>query len=119
GHGQPPSQASAVVEHMRIGMLLVGCWLLLGGCQLAAPSNPSSGNHGDVLIASDFPTTGNNVDAELGRPAQQAVQLAIDQNPSIRGYRVRYKPFDDAVAGLRSSEKGVQNISQMIEDPRV
>jgi branched-chain amino acid transport system substrate-binding protein len=107
-----------MVGHVRAAIILMACWLLLSGCQFGAPSKPDGGNRGELVIASDFPTTGN-VDAQLGVPAQQAVRLALDQNPRIRGYTIRYEPFDDAVAGLRSPEKGVQNIRQMIDDPRV
>lgn len=45
--------------------------------------------------------------------------LAIAQAHSVRGYPLRFMPYDDSVQGAYSAEQGMQNIELMIADPRV
>ena len=96
--------------------LILFC-LIAASCQ-AGPIAPSlSPTDADILIASDLPTSGSDLQAIL--PLQQAIQLAIDQHPTVGGFRLRYQPFDDALAGVPSQQKGAENVTRMVADPRV
>jgi branched-chain amino acid transport system substrate-binding protein len=83
-----------------------------GAATLALTGAPS----GDIVIASDLPTAGIYGDATV---AALGIQLAISQHPTVGRFKLAYWSLDDAVAANPSIEKGVQNVSQMIDDPRV
>jgi branched-chain amino acid transport system substrate-binding protein len=52
--------------------------------------------------------------------AEEAIRLAIAQHSIVGGrFKLAYWSLDDAVAGNASQEKGIQNVSQMIDDARV
>jgi len=97
-----------------LGVLAI-CGLLVPACQ---PGGPPTGGGGDVIIASDLPTSGGE-DASGAVQVQQAIKLAIDQHPSVGRFKLTYRPMDDAVAGVANPQKGVQNVKRMIEDASV
>jgi branched-chain amino acid transport system substrate-binding protein len=90
---------------------------ICAGCQdggathsiLAAPA-------GQILIGSDLPSAGFY---EAAVSAQNAIRLAIAQHPTIGRFKLAYWPLDDSVAENPSQERGIQNVSQMIDDARV
>ena len=83
-----------------------------GGATQVGSASPA----GDIIIASDLPISSINGDAtELER----AIRLAVAQHPTIGRFKLAYWSLNDAVAANASPEKGVQNVSQMIDDPRV
>jgi branched-chain amino acid transport system substrate-binding protein len=84
---------------------------LLSGCNSSVPTPRP-----DILIASDFPASGQ---PHHITPLQNAIQLAIDQNPRIRGYRLSYVRFDDSLGGAAWPERGLQNLKVMFADARV
>jgi branched-chain amino acid transport system substrate-binding protein len=83
-----------------------------GGAAHSIPAAPA----GQILIASDLPSAGFY---EAAVSAQNAIRLAIAQHPTVGGFKLAYWPLDDSVAENPSQEKGIQNVSQMIDDPRV
>jgi branched-chain amino acid transport system substrate-binding protein len=95
--------------------VLAICGLLGAACQ---PESPSIGSGGDIIIASDLPTSGGE-EAQDAVQLQRAIKLAIDQHPSIGRFKLTYRPMDDAVAGVANPQKGVQNVKRMIEDASV
>jgi len=104
---------------MRQGVLaLVAMQVLIcTACQSggATPVNSAS-PAGDIIIASDLPISSIYGDAtELDR----AIRLAVAHHPTIGRFKLAYWSLNDAVAANASPEKGVQNVSQMIDDPRV
>src|SRR5438874_4169046 len=77
---------------------------------------------GEIIVASDLPTSG--AEASSGLPGQQGAQFAVTyymQNHSdgLKGYKLTFLPFDDAVNGVHDPQKGAQNVQQMISDPKV
>jgi branched-chain amino acid transport system substrate-binding protein len=72
---------------------------------------------GEIIIASDLPTSG--ADASSGLPAQNGAAFAVSQTPSYKGIKITFKPFDDAVNGVHDPQKGAQNVQQMLSDPKV
>src|SRR6267378_1111643 len=103
---------------IRRALVLLAVSLVIGiACQDgAATPAPAGAPAGDIIIASDLPTGGVYGDATV---AAQAVRLAISQHPTIGRFKLGYWSFDDSVAANPFPEKGVQNVSQMIDDSRV
>jgi branched-chain amino acid transport system substrate-binding protein len=90
----------------------LGLVVAIAACQ----SGPASPPEANILIGSDFPISGFFGDTA---PAAQAIQLAVEQHPTIGRFRLGYWSLDDAVAGVATPEKGIQNVSQLIDDSRV
>ena len=95
------------------GLTLAALVCLLSGCNT---SSSVQAPRPEILIASDFPATGQPNDIT---PLQQAIQLAVNQQGSIRGYRLGYVPFDDSLGRAAWPEKGLQNLKAMFADARV
>jgi len=72
---------------------------------------------GEIIIASDLPTSG--ADASSGLPTQNGAAFAVSQTPSYKGIKFTFKPFDDTVNGVHDPQKGAQNVQQMLSDPKV
>ena len=83
--------------------------LLVGACNSSVPVPEPQ-----IVIASNFPFA-----VEEGPAMQDAIQLAVAKNPTLRGYRIAYVPFDDSLGGAAWPEKGLQNLKVMFADPRV
>jgi branched-chain amino acid transport system substrate-binding protein len=83
-----------------------------GGATHSIPAAPA----GQILIASDLPSAGFY---EAAVSAQNAIRLAIARHPTIGRFKLAYWPLDDSLAENPSQEKGIQNVNQMIDDPRV
>lgn len=83
-----------------------------GGVVHSIPNAPA----GQILIASDLPSAGFYEDAVS---AQNAIRLAIAQHSTVGRFKLAYWPLEDSVAENASQEKGIQNVSQMIDDARV
>ena len=90
----------------------IGLVVAVAACQSGPPPTPEA----NILIGSDFPISGFFGDTP---PAMQAIQLAVEQHPTIGRFRLGYLSLDDAVAGVATPEKGIQNVSQLIDDSRV
>jgi len=71
---------------------------------------------GEVIIASDLPTSG--ADASSGLPTQNGVAFALSQTTSYKGIKITFKPYDDTVNGVHDPQKGAQNVQQMLSDPK-
>src|SRR5450759_1494194 len=72
------------------------------------------GSKGEIDIASDLPVSG--ADASSGLPTQQGAQFAITRAATVRGYTLKFVPFDDAVNGTHDAQKGVQNVQAMLSN---
>ncbi len=75
------------------------------------------GSKGEIDIASDLPTSG--ADASSGLPAQYGAAFAVEQAGSVKGYTLKFVPFDDAVNGKHDPTKGAQNVEQMISNNKI
>src|SRR5258708_6782265 len=75
------------------------------------------GSKGEIDIASDLPVSG--ADASSGLPTQQGAQFAITRAATVRGYTLKFVPFDDAVNGAHDAQKGVQNVQAMLSNSKI
>src|SRR5438067_13388631 len=83
----------------------------------AAAATSAAAAAGEIIIASDLPTSG--ADASSGLPTQNGAAFAVSQLPSYKGIKITFKPFDDTVNGVHDPQKGAQNVQQMLSDPKV
>jgi branched-chain amino acid transport system substrate-binding protein len=82
-------------------------------------STGGGGSKGEIDIASDLPTSGNETSS--GLPTQQGAAFAISSLASgtYHGFTIKFVPFDDAVNGAHDPQKGVQNVQAMIANSKV
>jgi branched-chain amino acid transport system substrate-binding protein len=99
---------------LQIALLL----LMVAGsaCQGSATPSLVGPPAGDIVVSSDVPVTNFFGD---GLPTRNAIALAISQHPTIGHFKLAYWSLDDAVAGNYSQEKGIQNVSWMVDEARV
>lgn len=88
--------------------------LIVAGTACQSGPGPSPGP--DILIASDLPTSNGELWSVSN---EQVIQFAINQNPTIRNFKLGYVPFDDYLGSAPSQAKGVQNVKEMIANARV
>jgi branched-chain amino acid transport system substrate-binding protein len=104
------------MRRLQIALLL----LVVAGtsCQGSAAPSLLEPPGGDIVIGSDLPVSNFFGD---GLPTRNAIELAIAQHPTIGHgrFKLAYWSLDDAVAGNDSPEKGIQNVSWMVDVPRV
>src|ERR1700687_3949140 len=80
-------------------------------------STGTSTSKGEIDIASDLPVSG--ADASSGLPAQQGAAFAISRAAPLRGYTLKFVPYDDAVNGTHDAQKGVQNVQAMLSNAKI
>src|SRR5437879_5837635 len=98
---------------LRSGGVVTAAALLSLACGGSSGGSSSSGtSKGEIIIASDLPTSG--ADASSGLPTQQGAQFAVQQKGSVKGFKLTFQPYDDAVNGKHDPQKGVQNVQQML-----
>jgi branched-chain amino acid transport system substrate-binding protein len=93
---------------------LIAATLLAFAC--GGTSGGGSSSKGEIDIASDLPTSG--ADASSGLPTQYGAQFAVDQTGTLKGFTLKFVPFDDAVNGKHDPTKGAQNVQQIISNSK-
>jgi len=88
-----------------------------GASGSGAAATTAAATTGEVIIASDLPTSG--ADASSGLPTQQGAAFAVSQLKTYKGITITFLPFDDTVNGVHDPQKGAQNVQQMLSDPKV
>ena len=78
---------------------------------------PAGGDKGEIIIASNFPTSG--ADRASGRGPEAGVAFAVQENPTIKGFKITHKAYDDAVNGVHDPQKGAQNFNDMVSNAKV
>src|SRR5215472_7037361 len=69
---------------------------------------------GEIAIAAAMPL------AELGALAtMKGVRFALERTPTVGGYRLTLRSFDNSLAGLLDPAKALQNLKQIIDDPAI
>ena len=96
-----------------VAMAAMAC----GGSSSTTPADSGTASKGDITIASDLPTSG--ADASSGLPAQNGASFAVTSKKTIKGFNLKFKPFDDTVNGVHDPQKGAQNVQQMLSDNTV
>ncbi len=94
--------------------------LLIVGAFIAAACSTgggTGGGKGEIIIASDFPTSG--ADRASGRGPEAGTAFAVQQNATIKGFTITHKPYDDAVNGVHDPQKGAQNVTDMCSNSKI
>jgi branched-chain amino acid transport system substrate-binding protein len=99
--------------------LVVLAALLSFACGGGGTSNGSSGgNKGVLKIGVELPLSGT--EGSQGQPMLKGVRYAVDKaGGSIKGYTLQVADYDDAVNGTHDPQKGAQNVTAMVGDPKV
>jgi branched-chain amino acid transport system substrate-binding protein len=97
------------------GALIAGLAMLVSAC--AQGPGGGAGDKGEIIIASNQPTSGG--DASDGLPAQNGIQFAVEQTPTLKGFKLTFKAWDDTVNGTHDPQKGAQNVNEMISDSKI
>ena len=74
-------------------------------------------SRGEIVIATEFPTTG--AFGAGGRQAEAGVAYALREVGSIRGFKLVHVPYEDSLNGFYDAELGARNFAQIVDDPRV
>ena len=100
----------------RVAALLVG---VLGatGCSSATTSSQTQPAP-EIAIATDFPVSPGTRDGGIGRALQDAVQLAVNDHPTVRGFRLRLVPYDYS-GGPDLRGKGSQDLQRIVNEPTI
>ena len=93
---------------------------MLAGTFLAAAcasGGGATGDKGEIILASDFPTSG--ADRASGRGPEAGTAYAVSLNATIKGFKITHKAYDDAVNGVHDPQKGAQNVTDMCNNAKV
>jgi branched-chain amino acid transport system substrate-binding protein len=80
-------------------------------------SGGGGGNKGEIDIGVDLPMSG--AEASNGVPTLNGVKYAVQQNGTVKGFKIGVVSLDDAVNGVHDPQKGAQNIQQFISNSQV
>jgi branched-chain amino acid transport system substrate-binding protein len=98
--------------------LLIGLALVVGACAGGTGGGGTAGgDKGEIIIATNFPVSG--ADRASGRPAEAGAQYAVSLSPTIKGFKISYKSYDDAVNGVHDPQKGAQNFNDMVANTKI
>src|SRR6058998_2937346 len=97
--------------------ILAGIAIVAAACGQAAPSSGGGADKGEIIIASDFPTSG--ADRASGRGPEAGVAYAVQLTPTIKGLKITHKPYDDSVNGVHDPQKGAQNFNDMVGNSKI
>jgi branched-chain amino acid transport system substrate-binding protein len=101
-HGLKPAAAA-----VGVALVIVAC----GG------SGSGGGSKGTIEIGVEMPLSGT--DSSQGQPILNGVELAVQNHPTVKGYKLQVKSYDDAVQGTHDPQKGAQNIQAMAGDSKI
>ncbi len=102
-----------MVRARGLGVLIVATFIAFA----CGPTTGGNTNKGTIDIGSDLPTSG--ADASSGLPAQYGAAFAVSQAGTVKGFTLKFVPYDDAVNGKHDPTKGAQNVQQMISDTKL
>ncbi len=88
--------------------------LVLAAC---GPGGGGAATKGEIAIATELPVSG--ADAASGLPTQHGAEFAVQQTPTIKGFKLAIVTFDDAVNGVHDPQKGAQNVEQIASNDKI
>lgn len=100
-----------------IGALgIAAVFAVLAGCGSPGSNTASKLCNGQISIASELPTTGT--DGSEGEPAQNGVQLAVNQANLGNGYTLTLIKYNDvsAALGKHDPDQGAKNVQDMVSN---
>src|SRR2546428_2958140 len=92
--------------------LSIGVALVANSCGLT-----ESATKGEIIIASDFPTSGSI--RVGGRPGEAGVAYAVQLASPLKGFKLVHVPYDDSINGSQDEQLGARNFTEMANDPKV
>lgn len=104
-------------RRLSVAALFVGFALVIGACGAPSPGGGGTTEKGEIIIASEFPTSG--AAGASGLPAQNGVAFALSDVTNIKGFKITFRPNDHSVNGVHDPQKATQNIQQLIADSKV
>src|SRR2546428_9763429 len=90
--------------------ILVGLALVVSACGAGGTGGGATGGAGDkgeIIIASNFPTSG--ADRASGRGPEAGGAHAVHPNPTIKGFKITHKPYTDPVNLAHDTQKEAHN----------
>ena len=105
-------QKSWLIAVLGIGSIMLAACAGGGG---GAPAG--GGDKGEIIIATDFPVSG--ADRASGRPAEAGAQFAIQETTTLKGFKISFKSYDDAVNGVHDPQKGAQNANDAVSNSKI
>jgi branched-chain amino acid transport system substrate-binding protein len=97
--------------------ILAGFTLVVGACSAAPGGGGGGASKGEIIIASNFPTSG--ADRASGRGPEAGVAYAVQLNGTIKGFTIKHQPYDDSVNGVHDPQKGAQNYADMVGNSKI
>jgi len=90
--------------------------LVAAACAGGGPG-AGGGDKGEIIIATNFPVSG--ADRASGRPAEAGAQFGVQETATLKGFKISYKSYDDAVNGVHDPQKGAQNANDMVSNSKI
>ncbi len=94
--------------------MLVGAFL---AAACTSGGGGGGGDKGEIIIATDFPTSG--ADRASGRGPEAGANYAVQLNATVKGFKLSVKNYDDAVNGVHDPQKGAQNFTDMVNNAKI
>lgn len=96
--------------------MLIGVWglALLFGLRFLGVCSGTIAPKETIEIGGDM-----SMDPSFDLAVRDGATLAIAQARSIRGYPLRFVPYDDSQQGAYSADEGLQNVEMIVADPRI
>src|SRR2546430_17424682 len=91
--------------------------MMISPLSVPAPAGGGGTDKGEIIIASNFPTSG--ADRASGRGPEAGVAYAGQLNSSIKGFKITHKPYDDSVNGVHDPPKGAQNFAHIVGNSQI
>ena len=97
----------------------VGLALVVGACGAGGTGGGATGaaEKGEIIIVSEFPTSGAS--GASGLPAQNGVAFALSDVKNLKGFKITHRANDHSVNGVHDPQKATQNVQQSIADSKV
>lgn len=83
---------------------------------VACQGGQSTSPQPQIIITSSMPTSATG--GQFGI-FEQTIQYAIDQQSTVRGYRIGYLSLDSSLGGNQSLLRGRENVERFVSDSRV
>jgi branched-chain amino acid transport system substrate-binding protein len=97
--------------------LVAGAMVFAWACGAASSGGGSAGTKGEIDIGVDLPMSG--AEASNGVPTLNGVKFAVQQHPTVDGFKIGIVSLDDAVNGVHNPQKGAQNVQQFLSNSKV
>src|SRR5207244_11864016 len=97
--------------------ILAGIAIVAAACGQAAPSSGGGADKGEIIIATNFPTSG--ADRASGRGPEAGANYAVQTAATVKGFKLSVKNYDDAVNGVHDPQKGAQNFTDMVNNSKI